>query len=318
MPARVTDLPADHGVGPAALMYHRAVDADSFNPVSRTFEQNDVYLVTRSGEHFRVGRTPPDTGPLNLSLSPDGRWLGGKRDGRWWLRDLSAVTEYEVPEEHELLRWSTDGRSALLGKPGTAWTFATMALPGGTVRQLTVALPPAAAVVAFIAGRELAVFDPKPLLVGSAPHEVAVTLKDILTGEGRALPVVVPGQLVPGEVAGPFALIHGGGSPPSIWVEVGRPDLVPASAPEGMLVAPSVALLGVDVASGVAAGRIEIAPSGAGGRQLCRGVVADGAVVQRETGAGTELLVVDPRRNVRRLVTTFPESVTVLAPGATT
>jgi hypothetical protein len=119
-------------------------------------------------------------------------------------------------------------------------------------------------------------------------------------------------------VAGPIiALWHAGGSPPSIWVEVGRPDLLPTGTPEGMLVAPSVALLGVDVTSGAATARIEMPSISADGPQLCRGVVADGVVLQRWTATNTELIVVDPRRNIRRVVTTLPQSVTVHTPGAT-
>jgi hypothetical protein len=39
--------------------------------------------------------------------------------------------------------------------------------------------------------------------------------------------------------------------------------------------------------------------------------------VQRWTATNTELIVVDPRRNIRRVVTTLPQSVTVHTPGAT-
>jgi hypothetical protein len=181
------------------------------------------------------------------------------------------------------------------------------------VRTLNVATE-----VAFIAGRELAVFDSNPLVGPSASQELSITLRDVVTGATRTLPVVVPGQLGPGEVAGPIiALWHAGGSPPSIWVEVGRPDLLPTGTPEGMLVAPSVALLGVDVTSGAATARIEMPSISADGPQLCRGVVADGVVLQRWTATNTELIVVDPRRNIRRVVTTLPQSVTVHTPGAT-
>lgn len=39
--------------------------------------------------------------------------------------------------------------------------------------------------------------------------------------------------------------------------------------------------------------------------------------VQRSTATNTELIVVDPRHNIRRVMATLPQSVTVLAPGAT-
>lgn len=125
------------------------------------------------------------------------------------------------------------------------------------------------------------------------------------------------GQLRPGETVGSFfSLWHGGGSPPSVWVEVSRPDLLPTDMPEGMP-APAVALLGVDVASGAALARIDMSGTGTEQwSQLCRGVVAEGVVLLRWTTTSTELLVVDPRTGVRRVVTTFPKAVVVLPPGS--
>ncbi|WCN79722.1 TolB family protein [Micromonospora sp. LH3U1] len=317
-PAQVADLPTDRAVGQGVLIYHAKVDASSYDPTDRTFDQNDVYLVTRSGGHFRLGRTPEVTGPLNLSLSPDGRWLGAKRDGRWRVRDLSGTTEHEVADGYELWRWSTDARSLLLfTSEAEGRVFATMALPGGDVRLLNVRTSPVGIEVAFIAGRELAVFDANPLVDPSATQQAKINLKDVLTGASRTLPVVGPGQLRPGEAFGPiFVPWHAGGSPPTIWMEVGRPDLVPTDSPEGPLVVPSVALLGVDVTSGAPTARIEMPSTDADGRQRCLGVVDDGVVLQRWTASSTELVVVDPRSGTRRVVTTFPETVTVLVPGA--
>ncbi|TNH28244.1 hypothetical protein FHG89_15800 [Micromonospora orduensis] len=315
-PTRVTDLPTDRAAGPGALIYHRKISTGRYDPGSRSFEQNDVYLVTRSGEQFRIGRTPADTGPLNLSLSPDGRWLAAERDGRWRIRDLSGTAEYEVAAGYEFWLWSTDARSVLLAEPSAAGrAFATMALPGGDVRLLGLPLSALGGEVAFIAGRELAVYDANPLESVSATQDLTLSLRDVLTGSSRNLTVIGSGQLRPGEAVGPMvALWRTGGDPPTIWMEVGRPDLVPADLPEGPLVAPSVALLGVDVTSGAPMTRVEI-PS-TGGRQLCLGVVADGVALLRSTTGGTELIVVDPRHDTRRVVTTFPEAVTVLVPGA--
>ncbi|MFF4875527.1 hypothetical protein [Micromonospora sp. NPDC000668] len=313
-PAQVADLPTDRGVGRGALIYHPGIGAGGFEPESRTFEQHDIYLVTGSGEHFRVGRTPSNVGPRNLSLSPDGRWLGAKRDGHWRVRDLSGVAEYEVPGGYELGLWSTDARSLLLAKPGVdGRAFTMMALPTGVISPLEVRTHAVATEVAFIGGRELAVFEPNPWVDPSAPQELNITLKDVVTGAPRTLPVIAPGQMKPGEVLGPLMVLwHAGGSPPSIWMEVGRADL----APTGGLVAPSVALLGVDVASGGSIARIEMRSADADEQQLCLGVVADGVVLQRWTATSTELIVVDPRRNTRRVVTTLPKFVAVLVPGA--
>ncbi|WP_406071315.1 hypothetical protein [Micromonospora sp. NBC_01638] len=318
-PAQVPDLPTDRAAGQGVLIYHLRDGIDSFDPDSRSFDQNDVYLVTRSGEHFRIGRTPAKVEPLNLSLSPDGRWLGAKRDGRWRVRDLSGTAEYEVADGYELWHWSTDARSLLLAEPGVnGRAFATMALPGGGVRLLGVRSSGIATEVAFIGGRELAVFDAIPLVRPFTTQELKVTLKDVLTGTSRTVPVIGPGQMGPGETVGPLiALWHVGGNPPTIWTEVGRPDLVPTDLPEGPLVLPSVALLGVDVTSGAPTTRIELPNTAVDeGRQLCLGVVADGVVLQRWTAKSTELIVVDAHRNTRRVVTTFPETVIVLVPGA--
>lgn len=315
-PTQVTALPTDRAAGPGALIYHRKISNGRYDPGGRSFEQHDVYLVTRSGEQFRIGRTPADMGPLNLSLSPDGRWLAAKRDDRWRIRDLSGTTEYEVEVGYELWLWSTDARSVLLAEPSaTGRTFASMALPGGGVRLLGLPLSALGGEVAFIAGREVAVYDANPLDSVSATRDLTLSLRDVLTGSSRQLTVIRAGQLGPGEAVGPMVgLWRAGGDPPTIWMEVGRPDLVPADLPEAPLVAPSVALLGVDVASGAPTTRIEL-PS-TDGRQVCLGVVADGVALLRSTAGGTELVVVDPRRDNRRVVTTFPEAVSVLVPGA--
>ena len=49
LPTDVVDLPTDRGVGPAALIYHLAVDSNTFNPDTRTFAQRDVFVVTQAG-----------------------------------------------------------------------------------------------------------------------------------------------------------------------------------------------------------------------------------------------------------------------------
>ncbi|WP_203996595.1 hypothetical protein [Micromonospora lutea] len=314
-PAQVVDLPDHRGVGRGALMYHLMVNAASLDPDTRTFAQNDVYLVTRSGEHFRVGRTPAAAEPLHLSLSPDGRWLGVKRDGRWQVRDLAGTTKYEVAEGYELWLWSTDARSLLLAKLSTEGrTFGSMALPGGTVSPLGITTSLLTTEVAFLAGRELATFDMTPMADPATAQALTLTVQDVVTGVTRTLPVVAPEQLEPGETAGPLIpLWHAGGNPPTIWAVIGRPNRLPTN--EGSPVAPSVALLGVDATSGAATARIETSYRSTDGPQLCLGVVADGVVLQRWTGTGTELIVVDPQSNDRRVVTTFPTSVTVLAPG---
>ncbi|GAB3939461.1 hypothetical protein GCM10027614_21750 [Micromonospora vulcania] len=234
------------------------------------------------------------------------------------MRDLSGTAEYEVTVGYELSHWSTDARSVLLvGPSADGRAFATMALPGGDVRPLDLRLANLSTEVAFVVGRELAVFDGYPWADQSGTQELTVTLKDVHRSVNRRLTVIGPGQLRPGEALGPLiALWRAGGNPPSIWMEVGQTDLVPTDSPEGSLVLPSVALLGVDVTSGAPLGRIELTSTNVDGRQLCVGVVAEGVVLQRWTASATELIVVDPRRGTRRVVTRFPENVNVLVPGA--
>jgi hypothetical protein len=287
-PARVTDLPTDRGVGRAALIYHANL-SDGFDEETRAFARRDIHLVTTTGDHFRVGRTPADLRPLSLSLSPDGRWLGAKRDGRWRVRDLSGTTEYEAGDGYELWLWSTDARSVLLGRPSAD-------------------------------GRELAVFDPDPMVGPSAPSAqgLSITLHHVATDATRRLPVIVAGQTRPGETIGPIVTQwHVGGNPPRIWTAVERPDPRPTRSrtPADRRRAAatlSAALLGVDATSGAATARIELA----GGSELCRGVVADGVVLQQWTRNTTELIVVDPTRLTRRVVTTLPGSPELLLPGA--
>ncbi|HZN17693.1 MAG TPA: hypothetical protein VFB84_05810 [Micromonosporaceae bacterium] len=246
--------------------------------------------------------------------------LAAKRDGQWRVRNLSGVAEHKVPDGYELLLWSTDAGSILLVRLSIGeHTLATMALPGGDVRLLDVRSTAGIAVeVAFVAGRELVVFAPAASVKAPlTPQEASITLQDVVTGTTRKLAVAVPRQLRPGETTGSFfSLWHAGGSPPSVWVEVGRPDLLPTDLSEGMPVIPPVALLGVDVVSGAALARIDM--SGAGTERwshLCRGVVAEGVVLQRWSATSTELIVVDPRTGLRRVVTTVPGLATLLPPG---
>jgi hypothetical protein len=123
--------------------------------------------------------------------------------------------------------------------------------------------------------------------------------------------------LRPGESPGPlYEPFHVGGNPLSIWAEIGRADLLPTDSPEGALTVPTVALIGVDIATGAATPRIDIAAPKLGSVELCLGVLADGVVLQRWTATTTELIIVDPHSGARRVVTSFPEQVYMTIPGA--
>ncbi|MET8373531.1 TolB family protein [Micromonospora sp. DT68] len=298
-PAQAVDLPTDRGVGRGALIYHQQTDPEDLDPTGATFERHDVYVVTVSGEQFRVGRTPEGVGPLNLSLSPDGRWLADRRDGRWRVRDLTGTAEHEVTSEYELDVWSTDARSALFMKPDMDGRgYAVMALPDGEVRQLDMRTSAISAEAGFINGREIATYE---LVPTDHASEMTVKLTDIATLVTRRLTV---GRQETTETAPPMlALWYAGGSPPTIWVHA------PSKSGQGTL-------LGVDVKTGAATAGIEVRTVPGQSAELCRGVVPEGVVLQRMTKTTTELVVVDPHNGARRVVTTFPRLVNLLVPGA--
>jgi hypothetical protein len=326
-PSPVVDLPFDRGIGPAALFYYRQPDVATYDLEARTFAQSDVYLVTRTGEQFRVGRTPDRIGPVNVSLSVDGRWLASKRDAAWRVRDLTGTAEHEVRDGYIPWLWSTDAASLLLAKPGVNGlrSFQVMELPGGRTRQLDLSTSIVEVEVAFLAGRELVVLDPTSMFGGGAGGKVTVTLRDIDTGStSRELTVVDPARLQPGETTGILLpLLHAGGNPPSVWVQVHRADPLPTNAPEGVPFTPPVAVLGVDLTTGAAIGRVETdilgvgSPGDPAGRSadVFAGVVADGVVLMRWTLDATELVIVDPKPGTRRVITTFPGLVRIIVPG---
>ncbi|MEU5904472.1 hypothetical protein ABZ780_08860 [Micromonospora sp. NPDC047467] len=311
-PATAVDLPTDRGVGTGALIYHPKTDPGDLDPTGKNFEQHDIYLVTVSGEQFRIGRTPPNVGPLNLSLSPDGRWLATKRDGRWRVRDLSGTTEHEVMIGYELSVWSTDARSVLLVKPDEdSRDYAAMALPDGEVRPLGVRTSGVAWGVAFIDGRELAVYEWQMLGGTSASSELTIKLTDVVTLVTRTL--TLGGQTPSGRVPDvPVFGWHAGGSPTAIWAQVNLSDPRSTGTSTGL----QQALLGVDVTTGAATTRIEMTTIAGQTAEWFLGVVAEGVVLQRTTTTNTELVVVDPHNGTRRVVTTFPGLVDPLVPGA--
>jgi len=295
-PDQAVDLPTDRGVGRGAVIYHQQTDPEDLDPTGATFERHDVYVVTVSGEQFRVGRTPAGVGPLNLSLSPDGRWLADRRDDGWRVRDLTGTAEHEITSEYELDLWSTDARSVLFMKPDMdGREYAVMDLPGGEVRPLDVRTSAVSADAGFINGREIATYEWPST---GDTSETTVKLTDIVTLVTRRLTVGVQEK-----IETPFALWYAGGSPPTIWVQA-----PPTGGQE--------TLRGVDVKTGAATGGIEVRSTPGQSVELCRGVVAEGVVLQRMTKTTTELVVVDPHSGARRVVTTFPGLVNPLVPGA--
>ncbi|MEH0828560.1 MULTISPECIES: hypothetical protein [unclassified Micromonospora] len=316
-PPTLADLPADRAVGPAAFLYDVQLP-DGFDEATRTFRQRDIHLVTRSGEQFRVGRTPAEIGPVNQSLSPDGRWLAVRRGGQWWIRDLTDTTERAVPTGYELWRWSTDSGSVVLAELSqSSRAFAVLSMRDGTLRRLDLAATPLTDAVTLVDGRHLVLVDLTPAAPGAkARPELAVTVRDIGTGANRTVPVLRPGQLGPAEsFTAVVPLLYGGGTPARVWLQVGRPDLQPTDVPEGMPAIPASALVGVAIPSGEPAGRIDLAPVRSGAAEGYEGTVGADVVLTRRAQGRTELVAVEPGGGSRRVLTTLPEGTRVLVPG---
>ncbi|MER6596747.1 hypothetical protein ABT214_33830, partial [Micromonospora purpureochromogenes] len=316
-PAGWGPIPPAGGVAPAAFLYDVQLP-DGFDEATRTFRQRDIHLVTRSGEQFRVGRTPVDIGPVNQSLSPDGRWLAVRRSGQWWIRDLTDTTERAVPTGYELWRWSTDSGAVVLAELSqSSRAFAVLSMRNGSLRRLDVAATPLTDAVTLVDGRHLVLVDLTPAAPGArARPELAVTVRDIDTAATRTVPVLRPGQLGPGESFNAIVpLLDGGGTPARVWVQLGRPDLQPTDLPEGLPAIPASALIGVDVRSGQPAGRIDLSPAGTGSAELYEGIVGADVVLTRWAPGRTELVAVEPGTGSRRVLTTLPDATRVLVPG---
>ncbi|MEU5940169.1 hypothetical protein ABZ807_13440 [Micromonospora sp. NPDC047548] len=316
-PPTLADLPTDREVGPAAFLYEVELPGD-FDEATRTFRQRDIHLVTRSGGQFRAGRTPATLGPVHQSLSPDGRWLAVRRDGRWWIRDLAGTTERAVPTGYELWRWSTDSGSVVLAELSrSSRAFAVLSTGNGALRRLDVAGTPLTDAVTLVDGRHLVLVDLEPSAPdATAPPRLAVTVRDLDTSATRDVPVLRPGQLRPGESFNAIVpLLHGGGTPARIWVQVGRSDLEPSDQPEGAPAWPASALVGVDVRTGESAGRVDLAPAEKGSAELFEGIVGADVVLTRRTPGRTELVAVEPGGGNRRVLTTLPDVTRVLVPG---
>ncbi|MEH0938495.1 hypothetical protein [Micromonospora psammae] len=317
VPATPADLPADRAVGPAAFLYHVERSGGSDEPTG-TLAQRDIHLVTRSGEQFRAGRTPATLGPRHQSLSPDGRWLAVRRDGQWWLRDLTGSTERTVPPGYEVWGWSTDSGSVLiaqLSQSGRA--FAVLSTEDGSLRRLDVPATQLTDVVTLVDGRHLVLVDLEPFTErDAASPKLTVRVWDMQTGATRDVPVLRPGQLRPGETFNSFVpLLTGGGVPARVWVQIARQDAYPTGGPEGPVAIPASALVGVDVRSGAPVGRVELAEPRKGAGEGYLGIVGGELVLDRTARGRSELVAVDPVSGDRRVVTELPHLARVLVPG---
>ncbi|MBF9129205.1 hypothetical protein I0C86_09480 [Plantactinospora sp. S1510] len=99
-------LPATGRVGQGVLLYGRSV-AEPGPPV----------LLTTDGRQHRLAEARSNRDGLTYSypsLSPDGRWLGEQRAGRYVVRDLVGSARFELSDGHAPVAWSPDSRWLLL------------------------------------------------------------------------------------------------------------------------------------------------------------------------------------------------------------
>jgi hypothetical protein len=124
-----------------------------------------TYLLTADGRQYLLGDTPPPQG--NLTLSPDGRWLGLPTATGYELRDLlgGAVHTVKAPQDgapgavYSPWTWSADGRRLVLGHhaDGKVRAYVTVDLADGRTTALTP--PPGSEPVGMLASGEPLLFD---------------------------------------------------------------------------------------------------------------------------------------------------------------
>lgn len=314
-PATPTALPTDRAVGRGALLY-QINDPDGFDVATGALPRRPMYLVTASGEQFGVGLAAT-MGEFSQALSPDGRWFAQRRDGQWWIRDLTGITERAVPPGYELRQWSTDGRALLLGQPsGAGEAYAAFTLPGGGLRPLALRGTPGRRMLAFLDGRELATaeFNVGP---NARPHrQLTIAIQDVDGRTARSVSLATTQQVGSGDIRNALVpLVRGGGDPPAVWALVTRREEVPTAQPEGARAVPPMTLVGVDLRSGRPAGRIDLVVPGGGEGESFLGLAGTEVLLQRWAADGGELVAADPATGRRRVLTSLPDHARVIVPG---
>jgi hypothetical protein len=153
--AQPPPLPADRPVGAGALVY-----ATCDVPCG-------ARLVTADGKQFQLpaGRGEPEV-PRVSTLSPDGRWLSyPDPDGNYLLRDLTGGQSLSLGPRR-VVRWSWDGRWAVLADARTERDLQVVAPP-----DLAAAVPgpPAGEHGGQLAGLTS---DGAAVFIGDEAHEV--------------------------------------------------------------------------------------------------------------------------------------------------
>ncbi|MET7672401.1 hypothetical protein [Micromonospora luteifusca] len=313
-PAAPTTLPTDRAVGRGAVLY-QINDPDNFTMAAGGLPRMPIYLVTASGDQFSIGLVT--MGEFSRALSADGRWLAQRRDGQWWIRDLTGTTERAVPPGYEVREWSSDGRALLLGQTtGTSEAFTTFTLPTGELRPLALPAIPARQMLAFLDGRELATaeFDLGPNL--RPRRQITIAIQDIDGRNARSVSIPTTQQVGTGDIRNALVpLVRGGGNPPTVWALVAPQEEAPTDQPAGARTETPMTLVGVDLHSGKPAGRIDlVAPRNGEGEEFI-GLAGTEILLQRWTAGGVELVAADPASNQRRVLTSLPDYAKVALPG---
>ncbi|MEU8301159.1 hypothetical protein AB0C04_28220 [Micromonospora sp. NPDC048909] len=313
-PATPTALPTDRAVGRGALLY-QIDDPDGFDASTGAFPRRPMYLVTATGEQFGVGLVAT-VGEFSQALSPDGRWFAQRRDGQWWIRDLTGVTERAVPPGYELRQWSTDGRALLLEQPsGDGEAYAAFALPGGELSPLALRGTPGRRMLAFLDGRELATAEFNVGPNARPQGQLTIAIQDVDGRTVRSVSLATTQQVGPGDVRNAHVpLVRGGGDPPAVWALV-IGDEVPTGQPEGARAEAPMTLVGVDLRSGRPAGRIDLVPPRGAESEYFLGLAGSEVLLQRMTADSSELVAVDPATGGRRVLTLLPGRARVIVPG---
>ncbi|MGW2161368.1 hypothetical protein [Nonomuraea sp. NPDC001699] len=176
-PAQAPTLPSSGPVGRGALVYTACPS------------RCPTFLLLADGRQYLLGERTVSP-PGNLTLSPDGRWLGRPADGGYEVRDLlgGAVHRLEPPtggdadSAYSPWVWSADSRRLIVGyhASGDVRSYQALEFPGGRAGELD--LPRGQEPVGLLPSGE-------PLLLDVARHDRRPLKRVTLTqaDTGRAL-----------------------------------------------------------------------------------------------------------------------------------
>jgi hypothetical protein len=132
-PAEAPPLPATGTVGRGAMVYTACQG------------QCPTFLLLTDGRQFLLGERTVNP-PGNITLSPDGRWLGRPVNGGYEVRDLlaGAVHTLQPPaggdadSAYSPWAWSADSQRLLVGyhASGKVGRYVTLELPSGRTSEL--------------------------------------------------------------------------------------------------------------------------------------------------------------------------------------